>query len=65
LRASAKKIAEANSKIIEKLWQLFAEAKIVEFRRLEPELENSGRENYETLSYFYELLEMEKLSRMI
>ena len=34
LRASAKKIAEANSKIIERLRQLFAEAKIVEFRGL-------------------------------
>jgi hypothetical protein len=33
-RASAKKIAEANSKIFERLRQLFAEAKIVEFRGL-------------------------------
>jgi hypothetical protein len=35
LRASAKKIAEENSKIIERLRQLFAEAKIVEFRGLQ------------------------------
>jgi hypothetical protein len=28
------KIAEANSKIIQRLWQLFAKAKIVEFRGL-------------------------------
>jgi hypothetical protein len=34
LRASAKKIAEAKSKIIERPQQLFAEAKIVEFRGL-------------------------------
>jgi hypothetical protein len=38
LRASAKKIAEANSKIIERLRQLFAEAKIAEFRGLPKEI---------------------------
>jgi hypothetical protein len=40
LRASAKKIAEANSKIFERLRQLFAEAKIVEFRGLGMDWEN-------------------------
>ncbi len=45
LRALAKKIAEANSKIIERLWQLFAEAKIVEFRGLSLHLS--------TVTYFY------------